>query len=121
MTEVWKREADGILLRTDGAVVFTQLREIRVSPPVSDFSAPTNTLTSSFFPGYFFPIRIKKEKWPQTPSTGSERACVSMTTQRYVRRSKGRAQCAVFTSWTRGSQARPTSESTGGGKMIFYF
>lgn len=62
----------------------------------------------------FAPFRIK---WPRIPSTGSGRASVCMTTLRCGRRSEGRARCAVFTSWTRGSQAPPTSGSTGGGKM----
>lgn len=44
-----------------------------------------------------------------------------MTTQHYRRRSGGRAQCAVFTSWTRGSRAPPTSVSTGGGKILLFF
>lgn len=58
-------------------------------------------------------------KWPQIPSTGSGRASGFTTTRRSGRRSEGRAQCAAFTSWTRGLQAPPTSESTGGGKRIF--
>lgn len=64
-------------------------------------------------------LSLFRIKWPQIPSTGSGRASAYMTTRRSGRRSEGRAQCAVFTSWTPGSLGPPTSGSTGGGKIVF--
>lgn len=40
-----------------------------------------------------------------------------MTTLHYGRQFGGQAQCAVFTSWTHGLLAPPTSGLTGGGKI----
>lgn len=61
-----------------------------------------------------------RQKWPQTPSTGSGKASVSMTTQHYERRFRGQAQCAVCTSWTPGLPAPPTSGWTGGGGTTIF-
>lgn len=112
MTEV----ADGITLgslHTELTSPFIQLDEkdrftsIYLLPAlhIENLSPPL----SSFF----------RTRWPQTQSTGSGRAFVSMTTQHYGKRSGGPTQYVVFTSWIHGLQAPPMSGSTGGGKGLF--
>lgn len=54
--------------------------------------------------------------WPRTPSTGSGKDCVSMTTRLCWRQCGIQTRCAVSTSWTPGSLAPPTWGSTGGGE-----
>lgn len=87
------------------ALNFIQLSEWSILPPFSVIN----------YDYYDF----SRLKWPQIPSTGSGRVYASTITRRYEKRSEGRARCAVFTFWTRGSQDPPTSGSTGGGKTVY--
>lgn len=109
-----------VLFPTCGAVVFIQLHK---RSTIQSFSALHCLLQQTHWFSFSSPPSLSslRLKWPQIPSTGSVRASVSMTTQHYRRQSEEQAQCAVFTSWTLGLQARPMSESTGGGKMISFF